>query len=240
MGDPKIRTQHDSCDGMILSIHNQSSVPNLNSDRIMVSIGKETDLKVNRQFISKLGYPYTKCFRKGSKLNFNTEFYDYIVNILKLNYSQQYCYLLCLQKQVLSKLDCSSLWLPVYKNSKFCTHDKHQHTVIVKTLHSKNAEDCKAACPLYCEFVEYKVTTSQADFPTPYYTELLSKHSLINSSGINVDDIPKAVLRINVFYETMTYTAITEAVSITTETLVSHKVFQLTLYLKKNNFILGG
>jgi hypothetical protein len=41
------------------------------------------------------------------------------------------------------------------------------------------------------------------------------------------------VLRINVFYETMTYTAITEAVSITTETLVSHKVFQLTLYLKK-------
>ena len=199
MGDPMVQTKHDYDDELIVSIHNQSNVPRLNSERILASVGKETDLKVNRNFISKLGPPYSKCLKLGSKPDFNSEFYDYIVNTLKLNYSQQHCYLICLQKQVISRLACSSLWLPVYKSSKYCTHDKHHHLVIAEILEGESIEECQAACLLDCEFVEYKITVSQADFPTPYYQQLLSRHSVINRSGINVEDIHKAVLRINVF-----------------------------------------
>ena len=49
-----------------------------------------------------------------------------------------------------------------------------------------------------------------------------SELSSLNSSGINIQDIDKAVLRVNVFYETMSYTTITETLSITPETFFSN------------------
>lgn len=232
VGDPKIQVKHDLGDGIILTIHNQSKIPHLNSDRILVSTGTETDLKINRHFISKLGPPYSKCLKRGKKPDINSEFFDYIVYSLKLNYSQQYCYLLCLQKQIISACECSSIWLPKYKNTTYCTYDKHHHAVMAKILAGeKNSEDCVTACPLECEFVDYKISSNQATFPTQYYEKLLSKHSIINSSGIYQEDIRRSVLRINVFYETMTSVTIIEAESMSSQTFFSNIGGTLSLCL---------
>ena len=90
---------------MILVIHNQSNSPYFNSERILVPVGAETDVKIVRNFISKLGGLYSLCINTNTDSSsiknfyFPTEFYDYINQTLGLSYTQQYCFALCLQKQ---------------------------------------------------------------------------------------------------------------------------------------------
>ena len=139
-------------------------------------------------------------------------------------YSQQYCYLICLQNQVIKRCNCSIIWLPNYKNYTVCNYDQKDCSTssVTEILEGKQNLNCTSSCPTECEFIEYKVSTSRATYPTEYYRDLLSTHSIINSSGINIQDIDKAVLRVNVFYETMSYTTITETLSITPETFFSN------------------
>ncbi len=99
-------------------IHNQSNTPYFNSERILIPVGAETDVKIVRNFVSKLGGVYSLCVNTNADLSatavtnfaFNHEFYDYINKTLGLLYTQQYCFALCLQKQVITKCGCASVW----------------------------------------------------------------------------------------------------------------------------------
>ena len=64
-----------------------------------------------------------------------------------------------------------------------------------------------------------------------YNKKLLLQHPKINASGITYDEIDKATLRLNVFYETMTYTSTTESAAVTTETFISNLGGTLGLFI---------
>ena len=251
VGNPNMDSKYEMNDGIIVVVHNKSTMPLLNNDRILVGTNAEIDLKVARTFISKLGPPYSDCIKNED--NIDSEFYKFIVNKLKMTYTQEYCFELCLQQIVTNECNCSTNWFELFENTSFCNKDKIKCStdVVGDILSNKKADlnsNCVKKCPLKCETVEYKITTSRANYPTPWSTSLLSKHKIINSSGLSNDTIEKAVLRVHVYYESMTYTAITETESITALTLFSNiggtlglclgisilslsKVFNLIIYL---------
>ena len=207
LGNPKTHRKYENNAGLILAVHNQTNLPYLNNDRIFVATGSETDVHITRNFISKLSKQYrseSNCLNRGDKPKEISEFFDYILNNNQ-TYSQQYCYLICLQNQVIKRCNCSIIWLPNYKNYTVCNYDQKDCSTssVTEILEGKQNLNCTSSCPTECEFIEYKVSTSRATYPTEYYRDLLSTHSIINSSGINIQDIDKAVLRVNVFYETM-------------------------------------
>ena len=224
MGDPNVQTEYELDDGIVVVIHNQTNKPYFNSQRNLVSLGTETDLKITRNFIEKLGQPYSACINFDNNTDFHSEISDYIINKLKIAYTQQYCFLLCLQKDVMQICNCSSIWLPQYLNATYCKADKLNcsSSVTMDILDGIDNNICNHECPLECNFVDYKISTSRSTYPTPYYKSLLSTHSKINSSGIAYNDIEKAVLRVNIFYESMTYILYQETVTMTPDTLCSN------------------
>jgi hypothetical protein len=224
VGDPDIHSKYEFAYGIIVIVHNQTAKPILNSDRTLASTGAETDLKISRNFISKLGPPYGYCVRNGDDLD--SEFYDHIVNDMHMPYTQEQCYELCLQKQVLENCGCGSNWFDLFANSSYCTNINIKCVVdivslIISNNNSEANNDCLKKCPLACETVEYKIKTSRSTYPTPWSQDLISKHSIIKNSGMSPEKIDKAISRIHVYYESMTYTKITETKSLTALTLFS-------------------
>ena len=232
LGNPKMHLESGNKigemigDGIVIVVHNQSNLPFLNNDRILAATGGQTDLKINRNFISKLGLPYSDCVKNNN--NLKSEFYDYIVNTLKLAYSQQHCYSICLQKEIFDECGCSISWFHKYENSSFCGSEKNECLAYItkitvnKLLHEKLNTYCLRKCPLECDNVQYKISTSRSLYPSPYLRDLIYEYSIVNKSGILKEDIDKAVVRINVFYESTTYMTTTETESMTAIVLFSN------------------
>jgi hypothetical protein len=61
LGDPSVDTVKEDSDGIIMSIHNQSTAPFTQGIPILVSSEAETDIVISRNFISKLPPPYGSC-----------------------------------------------------------------------------------------------------------------------------------------------------------------------------------
>jgi hypothetical protein len=217
--------------GIVMVVHNKSNFPFLNNDRILAATGAATDLKINRHFITKLGPPYTECIKND--MFFKSEFHKYIVNELKIKYTQQHCFSLCLQNEVIKECKCSSNWLLNFKDKNYCTSEELDCILdnVGSGLSGKIPNNCVEACPLECDNIEYDVATSRISYPSPYVRNLLSKHPLIISSGIKNEMIDKSVLKVHIYYETLAYRTIAETESMTAQIFFSNAggIFSLCL-----------
>jgi hypothetical protein len=231
LGDPNVQTQYQFNDGIIVVIHNQTSMPLLNGDRVLVSTGHETDVKVNRKFTSKLSYPHGDCLKDATK-DIRSDYIDYIVNRLGLSYNQQYCYLVCLQTQIINFCNCSCAILPSNNTSNLC-YTLPQLNCMMKYISSfeNKGNLCSENCPAECDSVKYIVSTSRATYPSVYYQDLLQSHPKIKQSGIAKDNINKAMIRLNVFYESLEFYAVVEEPALSSETFYSYIGGTLGLYL---------
>ena len=61
VGNPSTETFYQFNDGIVVSVDNQTSIPFKEGDVIKVAAGAETDLIINRNFITKLPSPYGNC-----------------------------------------------------------------------------------------------------------------------------------------------------------------------------------
>ena len=94
LGKPDTESEYElNGNGIFVVVHNQSNSPLLNGDRVLASAGLETDIKVNRNFVTKQAAPYSKCLKDTTSTStFTSTYFDYLVKVLGVQYSQQYCY----------------------------------------------------------------------------------------------------------------------------------------------------
>ncbi len=59
-------------------------------------------------------------------------------------------------------------------------------------------------------------------YPSPYLRNLIYNYSIVKECGILIEDIDKAVVKINVFYESTTYITTTETEAMTLIVLFSN------------------
>ena len=107
-GDPSIDLNNEPNEGIMLSINNQSAEPLWQGDVLKAESGAETDFILNRNFVSKLPTPYDNCLLQGTG---GSLYYNYIVNTLGRNYSQQFSFKLCFQDQINRMCGCANTFL---------------------------------------------------------------------------------------------------------------------------------
>ena len=223
VGYPPNETFFDTSDGFIISIQNKSDVPFVNSGLMTISAGEDTNLIVNRNYVTYLGYPYGDCLEDITENSaYSSKYFDYIVRNLKIKYSEELCYSLCLQSLVIEVCNCSVPLTPIYeKSTNFCTDDIC-YLDLINNFEIRYPSYCEDQCPFECSYIEYSVKPYKALYPTYRYIKVLSYFS--NQHGFNFTDdiISKAFLKVNIFYESMKITVTKQSPSLSTVAFFSN------------------
>jgi hypothetical protein len=237
LGNPILDTTLDFNDGVLISIHNQSTKPFSQGDQIKAAAGAETDVIVSRNFITKLESPYGKCLKDiTSSSAFSSYYFNYIVRTLGETYSHEYCFSLCLQKNIMNKCNCSNTLMPIFNGTdKFCS-DPNTDIVCLKNLvnsfgDTNASADCQTACPNECESIDYGISTYRTLYPTLSYVKNLYTYLQNRNISIRYVDVEKAVTKVNIYYKSMEYTITIQKIQTSPEDLFSNIGGTVGLYI---------
>jgi hypothetical protein len=100
---------------------------------------------------------------------------------------------------------------------------------------SKMNEQCFANCPLECDSVEFELTTSQSNWPSTFYGNLLIHDSRIHLSNYtrnftSIDNIKRSSLAVNVYYNDISYTSIEEKPELNLSTMVANIASYMSMW----------
>lgn len=160
-----------------------------------------------------------------SSSKFSSTLFDFVVRQSGIYYSQKICFNFCVQKKIIETCGCAIIILPLMDTStQTCSSLEQLYCGINVMYNFANfSKECQDACPRECDTVEYDTSTSSLLYPSIYYKDtLLVNNSKIKGAGIPYSDIDKAVLRLNVFYESVDYVYIEQQIQQTKEDFVSN------------------
>ena len=241
LGNPPIDTVNEYRDGIYVSINNQTTIPFTQGDIITAPAGAETNLIVNRNFVTKLEKPYGNCLKDATNSSkFGSIYFKHMVSKLDLRYNQEYCLLICEQNLINTQCNCTNELLPTFKDKLEICENETQILCMAEIL-DKFGEtslvfDCQAECPIECDSIEYKVTSYRALYPNEFYTNALYKHAQAKGMNISLENIPKAFAKLNVYYQSMQYTKTVQMISIMPVSLFSNLFSTINFFTGLNIF----
>jgi hypothetical protein len=191
-----------------------------------------TNIEVKRTFIKKLGPPHGDCMPDLSASD--SYLYKFIV-ANNMKYSQQLCYNLLEQKVIETEIGCSFSHFPqINKTLNYCGN-MNLIFALANLKNTKNILDSdKNLCPLECDTIQYSFTISDAAPLNPKYLDEIRKNIIIENSipaNISNEDLANSIVLVNVFYNEMGYTEISELPIYSFISLVSNLGGQLGLFL---------
>ena len=86
---------------------------------------------------------------------------------------------------------------------------------------------CSDDCPLECEQQIFSYQTGSLAYPThPYYNYLMQQPDVVSKFGLNASEITydkmrNSILRLNIYYETLSFTKIEETIKVQLFDLIS-------------------
>jgi hypothetical protein len=138
--------------GLVIFVHNSSTMPLTQIEGVNVAPGYETDIIISQTVYNRLSTPYSDCITDTeSPDSFDSELYKMTVNQTK-KYRQKYCLQLCYQRFMYENCKCIENIGPSYGSSKFCSDISSLNCSLYAFLkfYEKNGlssecfEDCKA------------------------------------------------------------------------------------------------
>ena len=235
--------------GFYVVVHNQSVTPIMDNEGIYVNIGTETNIGVERTFYEKQSYPYSYCvIDPTSKTSSNSVLYKAILNELNEKaYRQKYCFKLCYQSLIMTNCSCFDPRYPnPFKSSnqklKPCYLDQEYKCMQEIKLDFENTNlrlKCgDSLCPEECLKVNYLTSVSTATYPTDEYCKYLQNQVSLtsrfrNETNFNIltAQIKNSFVKINVFYNDITYTLLHESPTTTWDSLIGQIGGQLGLFI---------
>lgn len=201
--------------GAILRIDNTSRVIDHVEDGIFLAPGTTTYIGVNREFKTILPMPYSECLINSydKTTNFDSELYKLIKNSM-YDYTQNLCLKQCLLKLQIEMCGCQ---IPSFKTviySKICFSDFESfcainayYDVYLRNNFIKNV--CMPQCPLECYYNKFTFSISSYDVNGDLYVSKIKNNPSLASDfvteKINAETVRKSFVRINVFYESLSY-----------------------------------
>ncbi|RNA31924.1 amiloride-sensitive sodium channel subunit gamma-like [Brachionus plicatilis] len=210
--------------GIRLFVHN-NSVPTIPlNDGIYLSPGFETNVIVDQINSNRLPQPFSNCIKEESPSVKNVYFYK---NTISLNgkYEQKYCLVLCYQKFLIDQCGCFDSNFPSFEWSFPCQSEKITciERKVEEFYNSKSEIECFENCPVECNVIDYDLKISFADYPTDFYSQILKAYDEIKCEKkfFSNEQIKKTTLAVNVFYDDISVTEITELRMKTAEQLIA-------------------
>ena len=230
--------------GFYVVVHNQSYSPLMDNEGVYVSIGRETNIGIDRSLYSRQKSPYSNCIvDPTSNKSSSSDLYQLILNEMgeKL-YRQVFCYKLCYQVSVVNNCFCYDAAYPntnITNSSVRGCHTETDLTCLASIKSSFQQDDiryhCDNYCPIECLSVSFSTSVHTASYPTDAYLNLLLRQSsfisLFPASSNLTTAIPASVAKINVFYNDISYTALIESPTLTPDTLLGNIGGALGLFI---------
>ena len=223
-------------------IHNHSQTPATISNRgYRVSAGTYNYFILNRNSIQRLEQPYNNCYKNISQFRFNKTIINYMMNNMSWIYTQNECIRLCKNLKFIEMNECNCTLKSIEEDiSSECITDKTEISKNCSRQYIANfnpIENCKQYCPLECESFYYQINT---------YTRLIDAGKISNISNDSsfgykslktYENVSKRFYSINVYYEDLKYTLISQKPKIELFGLVSNIGGLFSLFL---GFSLGS
>jgi hypothetical protein len=208
--------------GAIIRIDNVSHVIDHIKDGIFVSPGTSMNVAVNREFKTILPKPYSECLIVDShdkSTNFNSDLYQ-LIKQSPYDYTQNFCLEQCVMKLYYERCGClSSLYKSVITGF-ICSTDKELSCLSsaywnVYLENNYVQKVCVPQRPLECYSNKFSYTTSSYDVHGDLYVNTIKNNPNLASDfvteEINAETARKSFVRINVFYQSLSYTMSEEA-----------------------------
>ena len=211
-------------DGLRIMVHNSTAKTPL-LQGVDVGLSKFTNIAVQRVFNYKSSYPYSSCI----DLTSYDSYYYKLLTKNNLTYQQTDCFDLCLQHEIIKKCDCYDLNYAELRKVKSCV-DKEEIKCAFKVYNEffdrGINEDCLKMCPLECERVSYQLTLSSSNFPS-FSSYLIYK----NITNLSYEVVRENSLAVNIYYQDLGYTRISETPTMIIQDLLSQIGGTLGLFI---------
>ena len=198
-------------DGLIVLIHNKSSLPrigfyNNHEDIIFASPGLRTNIGIRRIIENKLPEPYNQCLEDVSAFKKNKTIINYFLNINK-EYSQMNCLELCFELNYIENRPCQctanklgSIFEDCFKEENYnltgCTFEYKQN------FYNNDLRNMRSSyCPAECNSIAFLSSVNTVK-PPP--------------------NIEENITAINVYYSSLKHTSFLQAAKTTPQQLVSN------------------
>ena len=234
--------------GMNIFINDKNYLDSTYSEGINISPGTTTKILIDKISLKKEQQPYSEC-----TANLNT-IDSYKSDIYKVTFSSNRSYLysdckiVCMQKIFYEKCNCQIVNALIYSSStRFCLNNlttesiSKDYTCLYEAFalfsaSSQYIEKCD--CPIECEKTFYTSVNSVAQYPTMAFADYLrNTSSLIQLKFENTtnyfEDIKKSVARVEIFFDELKQTTISEKIKTETSDLIANLGGTLGLFLGK-------
>jgi hypothetical protein len=222
--------------GAIVYIDRNGDHPSL-SNIIKLSPGNGYHVGLEKTVHKRLPAPYSSC------VNFNENGYESTISRLikttNLSYSQEYCYEVYMQTQVIEACQCYSIAYLPESNAKPCLTTK-QNQCAIGVYYRLFTSDYKAKisslCPAECESVRYTPRVSSDKYPTPNYGRSMLSNPRVaalfsDPSNVTTGELSESVLAVKIYMSEMRYTSVTEVASLTWDQLAANVGGYLGLFM---------
>ena len=226
--------------GALIRIENNSFLSDSQySEGIRVSPGFETSISIDRLFKFNLPKPYSNCdIDNTAPKEFDSYLYKKIANST-YNYNQQLCFTQCLQQLAIDTCNCT---IPVFFSffdvepaasleQNICFLKAYYETYLSNNFIKIN---CLPLCPLECNKTEYKTSISFqiiGDWFVDYINDSKMLSADFVKKPINSHTTKESVVKVNAFYDSLSYTISTEAVKMNWVLLLANIGGTLGLFL---------
>jgi len=215
--------------GLHVIVHNQTMQPLIESEGIEVPSGRQTNIAIRRTFITKLGLPYNDCINNfnETKSDFNSSLYSTLFNVFNsTKYRQKNCLNICYQTKIVQDCNCTDPKFSYHAENetenieylKPCASTE-QIKCLVQSIKDYQinsiSEECFNYCKLDCDSIFYSHSSSSSSYPSKSYAKKLAlEKKIVKQMSKNASDfelLKYSILKLNVFYEDMTFQFIGES-----------------------------
>ena len=193
---------------------NSSHLTNANN-YLRVSAGFETDIRLNREFNYILDKPYSNCDIMNSGNAYNSYLYN-LIAYSPYDYTQHLCFQQCAQNTVIQACNCTkAVDLSLFYTAEQCESISEIKCLENVTNHAINkngfiSQYCLEYCPLECNYTlingEISVIQSLDNW---HWVDMIKENTKLKSdfvySGIDLKSAKESIVKLNIYYETLSY-----------------------------------
>ena len=252
IGDPYIQELYTYIRGIKVIVHNQSYDP-FPEEGVDVAPGQQSNIAISRTFINHLPLPYNDCIDEINEKNSGrNKVLKALKNIMnKTVYSQYYCLQMCTQLFINKSCGCYDYSLPYVSdfgvekskiNGCYSIDDFDCLENKMNELFHNFVKECDIHCPVQCNQIIYDKKISVANYPTEWYAKKLledrgktlqniSRENNLTYDIFDYSYMKKTFVKVNIFYDDLVYTSITESPATTIENLIAYIGGTLGLFI---------
>jgi hypothetical protein len=232
--------------GLLIRIDNISHVIDYSLNGIYVSPGSHTYMSLSRDYRETLPKPYSNCDNLES---FNSDLYTLIFHS-KYEYRQKFCLEQCFQELSIQICNCSVTFVASLRaNISLCSSLSQIQCSLqiyfLTYLQNNYVQNiCLPRCPLECNSSRITYTSSSNQLMPDIYVNLLKNNpnlraDFINRSLDNENVVLQSIVKLNIFYDSLSYTISTETPQMDIVSLLGNIGGNLGLFMGVCLFSLG-